>query len=66
MKAVVVLKEGMKASEDEIIAFCKKNLASYKKPRSVEFRKKLPKNPTGKILKRLIKEEYWKGRDRMV
>ncbi|MBW1861926.1 MAG: long-chain-fatty-acid--CoA ligase [Deltaproteobacteria bacterium] len=66
VKAVVVLKEGMKASEDEIIAFCKKNLASYKKPRSVEFRKELPKNPTGKILKRLIKEEYWKGRDRMV
>ncbi len=56
----------MKASEDEIIAFCKINLASYKKPRSVEFRKELPKNPAGKILKRLIKEEYWKGRDRMV
>lgn len=58
VKAVVVLKEGMKASEQEIIAFCKENLASYKKPRSVEFRQQLPQSPTGKILKRLIREEY--------
>ena len=66
VKAVVVLKEGKKVSEEALISLCKERLASYKKPRSVEFRKELPKNPTGKILKRLIKDEYWKGRDRRV
>jgi acyl-CoA synthetase (AMP-forming)/AMP-acid ligase II len=66
VKALVVLREGMTATEEEIIDLCKRNLASYKKPRSVEFVDELPKNPTGKILKRVIREKYWKGRDRMV
>ncbi len=66
VKALVVLKDGMEASEEEIISFCKKNLANYKKPKSVEFREDLPKNPTGKILKRVIREEYWRGKDRRV
>jgi long-chain acyl-CoA synthetase len=66
VKALVVLKEGMEASEEEIIDFCKDNLASYKKPRSVEFRKELPKSPTGKILKRVIREAFWKNEDRSV
>jgi long-chain acyl-CoA synthetase len=66
VKALVVLKPGKKASEEEIVAFCKENLASYKKPRSVEFRQELPKNPTGKILKRLIRDEYWQGRGRRI
>jgi long-chain acyl-CoA synthetase len=66
VKALVVLKEGAKATEEEVISFCKENLASYKKPRYVEFRKELPKSPAGKILKRLIRDEYWKGRDRKV
>ena len=64
--ALVVLKEGMKATEEEVIAYCKENIASYKKPRFVQFRKELPKNQTGKILKRVIRDEYWKGRDRRV
>lgn len=66
VKAVVVLKPGKKATEQEIISFCKQDLASYKKPRSVEFRDELPKNPTGKILKRLLRDEYWKGRERKI
>lgn len=66
VKAVVALKEGMAATEEEIIAFCKENLASYKKPRGVEFRKELPKNPAGKILKRTIRAEYWKGLERKI
>ncbi len=66
VKALAVLKEGMEATSEEIIALCKENLATYKKPRTVEFRKELPKSPTGKILKRVIKEEFWKGRDRRV
>jgi long-chain acyl-CoA synthetase len=66
VKALVVLKPGKHESEEGIIAFCKENLASYKKPRSVEFRTELPKNPTGKILKKLIREEYWKGKERRI
>ena len=66
VKALVVLKPGKRASEEEIIAFCKQDLASYKKPRSVEFREELPKNPTGKILKRLLRDGYWRGRERKI
>jgi acyl-CoA synthetase (AMP-forming)/AMP-acid ligase II len=53
--AVVTLKEGTTAREDDIIGFCKKHLASYKAPKSVEFVASLPKNPQGKILKRALR-----------
>ncbi|MFO7600980.1 MAG: long-chain-fatty-acid--CoA ligase [Candidatus Desulfacyla sp.] len=66
VKALVVLKPGREATEAEIIALCKDTLASYKKPKSVEFRSQLPKSPTGKLLKRTIREEYWKGIKRNV
>jgi len=66
VKALVVLKPGREATEEEIIALCKDTLASYKKPKSVEFRSQLPKSPTGKLLKRTIREEYWKGIERNV
>ncbi|MFZ5587281.1 MAG: long-chain-fatty-acid--CoA ligase [Thermodesulfobacteriota bacterium] len=66
VKAVVVLKPGMAATSEELIAFCKANLASYKKPRTIEFREALPKSATGKILKRLLRDEYWRGRERNV
>ena len=56
---MVVLKEGMSATEDEIIAVCKENLASYMKPTSVDFIDELPKAPTGKILKKELREPYW-------
>lgn len=52
VKAFVVLKNGMTATEQEITDFCKENIASYKKPKSVEFIKELPKSAYGKILKR--------------
>ncbi|MBI4965449.1 MAG: long-chain-fatty-acid--CoA ligase [Desulfomonile tiedjei] len=66
VKAFVVLKDGMKATEEEIITLCKNNIASYKKPRSIEFLQQLPKSPTGKILKRVIREQYWEGKERRV
>ncbi len=66
VKALVVLKEGMTATEDDVINLCRERLASYKKPKSVEFKDELPRSPTGKILKRKIREEYWKSRDRRV
>jgi len=55
-KAVIVLKEGATATEEEIIKFCGEHLAGYKKPKSVEFWKELPKSPQGKILKKEIRE----------
>jgi acyl-CoA synthetase (AMP-forming)/AMP-acid ligase II len=58
VKAIVILKTGQKATEEEIIEFCKKNLASYKKPTSVEFVNELPKTASGKVLKRELRERY--------
>jgi acyl-CoA synthetase (AMP-forming)/AMP-acid ligase II len=57
--AFVVLKKGAAAEEADIIAFCKKHLASYKSPKSIEFVDALPKNPQGKILKKDIRAKYW-------
>jgi acyl-CoA synthetase (AMP-forming)/AMP-acid ligase II len=66
VKAVLALKQGMMATEEEIIEHCKQRLASYKKPKSVEFWDSLPKNPAGKIMKKEIRERYWKGREKRV
>jgi acyl-CoA synthetase (AMP-forming)/AMP-acid ligase II len=57
---VAVLKEGHAATEEDIIEHCRKCLASYKRPRSVVFRKDMPRNPMGKILKRELREQYGK------
>jgi acyl-CoA synthetase (AMP-forming)/AMP-acid ligase II len=66
IKAIVALKEGQKATEEEIISFCKRHLASYKKPKSIEFVDAIPKNPYGKVLKRELREKYWVGEARRV
>lgn len=59
VKAFIILKEDQKGkvTEEEIIAFCKKKLATFKVPREVEFRDVLPKNAVGKLLRRVLKEE---------
>jgi long-chain acyl-CoA synthetase len=57
VKVYIVLKEGKTATEEEIIAFCKENLAPYKVPKFVEFRDELPKTMVGKILRRVLIEE---------
>ena len=57
VKAYVVLQEGESATEEEIIAFCRENLAPYKVPKFVEFRDDLPKSMVGKILRRVLLEE---------
>jgi len=64
--AIVVLKKGGNATGDEIIDFCKQRLARFKAPKSVEFLESLPKNPQGKILKRELREKYWKGQERKI
>lgn len=63
VKAIVVLKPGAKATEEEIIEFCKQNLASYKKPTSVEFVAEIPKTASGKVLKWKLREIYGKRKE---
>ena len=66
VKAVVVMKPGEAATEQEIIDTARAHLASYQKPRSVDFVDSLPKAPTGKILKRDLRDPYWQARGRNV
>jgi len=57
VKAFVVLKEGQESRAEEIIEFCRQNLARYKVPTLVEFRRELPKSHVGKILRKTLREE---------
>jgi acyl-CoA synthetase (AMP-forming)/AMP-acid ligase II len=57
VKAFVVPRQGQEIDEKEVIEFCKTYLASYKKPTIVAFVPEIPRNPSGKALKRLLKEE---------
>lgn len=66
LHAVVVPREGETLTEAEIVDLARRELASYMKPRSVEFVGELPKGPTGKILKRELREPWWAGRERNV
>ena len=66
VKAVVVLKQGREATEQELIEYCKKTLSGYKRPKSIEFLPELPKNNIGKIDKKSIKAKYWAGRTRKI
>jgi acyl-CoA synthetase (AMP-forming)/AMP-acid ligase II len=66
VKAFVVLKPDTTATEQEIIDTARAHLASYQKPRSVEFVAELPKAPTGKILKRSLRDPYWADQERSV
>ena len=66
VKAYVVLKPDMHASEDDIINTAKKHLASYQKPKSVKFIDELPKAPTGKILKRNLRDPYWEDSEKEI
>ena len=49
--------------EEEIIHFCRDNLSSIKCPKTVDFEKELPRHPTGKLYKRLLKDRYWGKKD---
>ncbi len=67
VKAIVVPRDGARVTADDLAALCERNLARFKKPREFEFRTEhLPKNSTGKILRRVLREEHWRHRDRKV
>ncbi|QUD87985.1 long-chain-fatty-acid--CoA ligase [Phenylobacterium montanum] len=66
VKAVVVLRPGMSVSAADLIAHCKKRIAGYKCPKSVDFIAVLPRNPSGKVLRRELRAPYWEGKQRQV
>ena len=66
VKAVVVLRAGATATEDEIIEFCRGRLGGFERPRSVDLVSELPRNHTGKVLRRVLREPYWTGHRRRV
>jgi fatty-acyl-CoA synthase len=66
VKAVVVLRQGESATEEEIVEFCQGQLGGFERPRSVDFADVLPRNATGKVLKRILREPYWEGQGRRV
>jgi fatty-acyl-CoA synthase len=66
VKAMVVLKPGATATAQDIIGWARERIAGYKLPKSVDFIQALPRNPSGKILRRELREPFWKGRERRV
>ncbi|MYL28815.1 long-chain-fatty-acid--CoA ligase [Halobacillus halophilus] len=64
--ASIVLREGESLTEEEVVHFCRENLAHFKVPKSISFIEELPKTASGKIQKVAIRREFWKGRSRMV
>ncbi|MBO0851677.1 MAG: long-chain-fatty-acid--CoA ligase [Pseudonocardia sp.] len=65
-KAIVVAAEGHTVDESELLAYCRSELAAYKCPKSVDVVAELPRNPTGKILKKDLRAPYWADRERRV
>jgi len=66
IKAIVAIVSGLEVTAEELIDFCKGHIASYKKPKSIDFVDELPKNNCGKIVKHELREKYWEGKQRKV
>jgi fatty-acyl-CoA synthase len=66
VKAIVAMKPGSTANASDIINFARQRIAGYKMPKSVDFVTALPRNPSGKILRRQLRDPYWVGRDRQI
>ena len=61
VKAVVVKRPGSTLTEDGLVEWARDKMAGYKRPRSIDFVDKLPRNASGKLLKRTLREPYWQG-----
>ena len=66
VKAIIVAAPGTTPDPAEIIAWTRDKIAAFKCPKSIDFIDALPRNPSGKILRRTLREPYWAGRDRSV
>ena len=66
VRGVVVLKPGAAATAEDLIAHCRTKIAGYKIPKSIDFTQTLPRNPSGKVLRRELRKPHWEGRERQV
>ncbi|MDP6565366.1 MAG: fatty acid--CoA ligase [Alphaproteobacteria bacterium] len=66
VKAIIVVAPDQELDAEEVIGFAHQNIAGYKCPKSVDFAAELPRNPSGKILKRELRKPYWQDQDRQV
>ena len=66
VKAIVVMKPGKQATASDIINFIRERIAGFKTPKTVDFIDALPRNASGKILRRHLRDPYWAGKDRQV
>jgi long-chain acyl-CoA synthetase len=69
VKAVIEVADGVSASDalaKEILDFCDDKLAKYKRPKSIDFTRVMPRDPNGKLYKRKLRDPYWAGRDRAI
>ena len=66
VKAIVVRKPGAVVDADDVLRFCRERLGGFKCPRSVDFAEALPRNPSGKVMKKDLREPYWAGHTRRV
>ncbi len=66
VKGIVVLKAGMAVTAEDLIAHCRGLIAGYKCPKSIDVVDVLPRNPSGKVLRRELRAPFWEGRERMV
>ena len=66
VKAIVVKAPGEKVSPEEVIAWARERIAGFKVPKSVDFVDELPRNPSGKILKKDLRAPFWEGRERQI
>jgi acyl-CoA synthetase (AMP-forming)/AMP-acid ligase II len=66
VKAVVELNKGQTVSADEIVALCKAKLGSVMAPKSVDFIESLPRSPTGKVLKKDLRAQFWANTARKI
>ena len=65
-KAVVVARPGASIDTQEVVAWCRERIAAFKCPKTIDVVSALPRNPTGKILKKDLRKPYWEGRERQV
>jgi acyl-CoA synthetase (AMP-forming)/AMP-acid ligase II len=65
-KAVVVARAGATIDADEVLAWCRERIAAFKCPKTIDLVTELPRNPTGKILKKDLRRPYWEGRERQI
>lgn len=66
VKAIIVKKPGSLLSEEDVIKHCTESIAKYKRPKSVDFVESLPVNAMGKVLKRVLREKSWEGKERNI